>query len=107
MTVKKGGDEMAKRVDSFFGPDEVRYPWDDWSDGSIWEIKLNQDYLISTETMRVYLHQRAKAENKEVETHKVSGDDWEGLRFKFQERQPGPRARGPKPLTAGIRTMQF
>ena len=81
---------MAERV-AGFKKDRVetprRYPWHDWTDGSIWEIRLGADYDVATENMRVNLHERAKRYVMVVRTEKVSDESGEGLRFQF-ERPP-------------------
>lgn len=45
---------MAKRLKSFeFGRvDQVRYPWDDWLDGSPWELHQGEDFAIPVHNMR-------------------------------------------------------
>src|SRR3954470_2710940 len=77
---------MAKRLDSFPGDkstEQRRYPWSDWTDGSVWEIRRGEDYDASTENMRVNLHMRAEAELKKVRTKKVRDHQGEGLVFQF------------------------
>jgi hypothetical protein len=77
---------MARRVDSFEDEQTRRYPWDQWTDGSIWEIRRSEDYDVATENMRVNLHERAKSQALVVKTKKVGDDDWEGLRFRFEQK---------------------
>ena len=78
---------MAERV-AGFKKDRVEtprcYPWHDWADGSIWEIRLGADYDVPTENMRVNLHERAKRYVMLVRTEKVSDETGEGLRFQFE-----------------------
>jgi hypothetical protein len=85
---------MAQRVDSFEDAGQRRYPWQEWTDGSIWEIKQGEDYDVATENMRVNLHERAKRQGAVVKTKKVGDEGWEGLRFQFMARElvsDGPR----------------
>jgi hypothetical protein len=77
---------MAIRLDQF--PDEApqakrKYPWDEWSDGSVWEIKRGEDYDVATENMRVNLHMKADALARKVKTRKFSDERGEGLIFQF------------------------
>lgn len=77
---------MGRRLERF--PDSAasaprRYPWSDWTDGSVWEIRRGEDYDASTENMRVNLHMRAEADLKKVRTKKVRDEKGEGLVFQF------------------------
>ncbi len=77
---------MARRVQRF-EKDVIeiprRYPWEQWCDGSIWEIRQGQDYDVATENMRVNLHDRAKQRVMKVRTEKFRDENGEGLRFCF------------------------
>jgi hypothetical protein len=77
---------MARRVDGF-QKDEIevprRYPWPEWTDESVWEIRHGEDYDVATENMRVNLHERAKQQAMTVRTEIVRDGDSEGLRFQF------------------------
>jgi hypothetical protein len=97
---------MARVVDSFGDGGKRRYPWADWTNERIWEIRRGEDYNVATENMRVNLHEYAKSKGLVlVKTRKVGDGTWEGLRFQFR-RMPMPRA-GGVPITHGIRDMQF
>lgn len=78
---------MARRLDAFPGEQRKggprRYPWSEWTDGSVWEIRQGADYDVATENMRVNLHMKADALAVKVRTRKVSDDDGEGLIFQF------------------------
>jgi hypothetical protein len=77
---------MARRVDSFQTerPETARrYPWAEWTDESIWEIRQFDDYNVPTENMRVNLHERAKQQVMTVRTEIVREPGSEGLRFQF------------------------
>ena len=77
---------MARRLDEFpsgrGSGAPRRYPWDEWTDGGVWEIRRSQDYEISTESMRVNLHMRADTLAVKVRTKKVTNGG-EGLVFQF------------------------
>lgn len=78
---------MGKRLEKF--PDDKapqaqrRYPWDEWADGSPWEIRRGDDYPIATENMRVNLHMKADQLGGRVRTKKVTDEEGEGLVFQF------------------------
>jgi hypothetical protein len=79
---------MAKRLEKF--PDERRrgqpkYPWDEWADGGVWEIRRGVDFDVATETMRVNLHMKADSLSQKVRTHKIVDDEGEALVFQFLE----------------------
>ena len=77
---------MARRLESFpYGqqPPVRRYPWTDWLDGSVWEIRRGEDYDVSTENMRVNLHMKADSRAVKVRTKKVHDPKGEGLVFQF------------------------
>lgn len=77
---------MAKRLESF--PDSStraprRYPWSEWTDGGVWEIRRGEDYDAATENMRINLHMKADALAMKVRTKKVNDENGEGLIFQF------------------------
>lgn len=78
---------MARRLEAF--PEERpssgsgRYPWRDWTDGGVWEIRRGDDYNVTTENMRVNLHMKASALSRKVRTRKFKDDQGEGLAFQF------------------------
>src|SRR5205807_7216274 len=76
---------MARRVESFEEGRAIRrYPWDEWTDGSIWEIERGEDYDVATENMRVNLHMRAKQDVKKLRSTIIRPSPLrEGLRFQF------------------------
>jgi hypothetical protein len=79
---------MARRLEKFPGqPDAKRgkYPWEEWTDGSVWEIRQGEDYEVATENMRVNLHLKADSQARKVRTHKIADDRGEGLVFQFLE----------------------
>jgi len=77
---------MARRLDEFPGDRRRplgKYPWQDWTDGSVWEIQRGDDYAVATENMRVNLHMKADALSTKVRTRKFQRDGDEGLVFQF------------------------
>jgi hypothetical protein len=108
---------MAQRVDGFrkvIAETPRRYPWHEWTDGSIWEIRQGEDYDVPTENMRVNLHEHAKRYVMVVRTEKVSDGPREGLRFQFERaplRSPikrvGPTSMNPYRPQPPRRTARF
>jgi hypothetical protein len=77
---------MAKKLDAFPGDrarSQRRYPWHEWTDGGIWEIRHGEDYDVATENMRVNLHMKADQQLRKVRTKKVSDQAGERLVFQF------------------------
>lgn len=42
------------------------YPWTEWMNGSIWEIKRGVDYRVRSESMKSNLHMRAGRHKRKV-----------------------------------------
>lgn len=103
---------MARRVERFEKDVQQealrRYPWEQWCDGSIWEIRQGEDYDVPTENMRVNLHERAKQLGVvKVRTEKFSDEQGEGLRFQFARLNLVSPTRGRrKPLGRGNPTRK-
>jgi hypothetical protein len=77
---------VARRVGTFIdrnSPGQRRYPWTEWTDGSIWEIRKDEDYEIATENMRINVLDRGKHLVRSVRTQIVRDEHGEGLRFQF------------------------
>jgi hypothetical protein len=80
---------MAKRLTAFPWDQSGRrrYPWDEWADGGVWEIRQGKDYDVPTENMRVNLHLKADALGSKARTKKVQGGT--GLIFQFVDSEEG------------------
>jgi hypothetical protein len=79
---------MARRLNAFPASErrpgaERRYPWDEWSDGAVWEIRRGADYDIKTENMRTNVHMRASALAVKARTKKINDQQGEGLVLQF------------------------
>ena len=79
---------MSRRLESFdFGLASAgrpwRYPWREWTDGSVWEITQGEDYNLLTQNMQVNLHMRAAKEGKRVQTRRIRENGSERLVFQF------------------------
>lgn len=81
-------DDIGKQLGSSpFKPRRGRpqkYPWEQWENGSAWEIERGRHYDIASENMQVNLHMRAARDNLEVATERVKTEGGrEGVRFQF------------------------
>lgn len=80
---------MGHRLESFDfapvcpGPRPERYPWREWTDGSIWQVRRGQDYVIATRHLQAALHGRAARDGVRVQTRRVGDGASEGLVFRF------------------------
>jgi hypothetical protein len=74
---------MGKRLRSFdFGEQtRARYPWADWTDGSVWKITQGTDFTVALESMQTQLYLRGKAEDRSCRTR--FQHDPEGIIFQF------------------------
>jgi hypothetical protein len=51
---------MARRLDAFPAPASARYPWDEWLDGSAWELVRGDDFQSRLTTLRANAQAQAK-----------------------------------------------
>jgi hypothetical protein len=81
---------MAKRLDNFdFGSGGRRgrpskYPWNEWTDGNVWEIRRPEDFTLTNTNMQATLHDKASALGMKVRSE--STPDGHGLVFQFRRR---------------------
>jgi hypothetical protein len=57
------------------------YPWDDWTNGSVWRVHQGDDFQCSPRSFRTYLFAKAKALGMKVTTAIVSSPV--GVEFQF------------------------
>lgn len=60
---------MAKKLDSFDFPKDVRYPWDTWFNGEIWEITQADIGDTTLENFRINALSTAKKKGCTLRTH--------------------------------------
>lgn len=65
-----------------------KYPWDEWEDGSVWEILHGVDYQVSTASMQTALYVRARHRGLRVQTRRLA--DRDGLCFVFSRNSAQP-----------------
>jgi hypothetical protein len=80
---------MAKRLKSFpkvVGGRRPKYPWDEWTDGSIWELRGGQDFEVAAYAMQAMLHGKARKLGLTVKTRSYESEQGdEILVFQFQK----------------------
>lgn len=67
---------MAQRTDVF--PDAAPqnlYPWDEWLDGSVWELTPGEDFKGKPATFRASALAQAARRDGKVRTRKVANAD--------------------------------
>lgn len=48
---------------------DEKYPWDEWFDGSVWRLKMYDDFHVSCESMRSAIYMAAQRKKIKVKTH--------------------------------------
>jgi hypothetical protein len=66
---------MARRLESFPAPVGARYPWDEWLDGSVWELIHGEDFQSRLGTLRANAQLQAKKRGGRVRSKTVRTDD--------------------------------
>lgn len=59
---------MARRVEEFPENPSGRYPWEEWLDGSVWELILGEDILGKPSSFRSAAITQAKRKGGKVRT---------------------------------------
>jgi hypothetical protein len=69
---------VAQRIDHFpDAPVQSKYPWDEWFDGSVWELTPGEDFKGKAATFRGSAVAQAARRDGKVRTRKVIGPDGE------------------------------
>ena len=78
-------------------PTTVRYPWEAWTDGGVWEIYRFVDFHVTVDAMQSMIHQRATVVERasgrplHARTCRVNSDQHgEGIRLQFYVGPPRP-----------------
>lgn len=72
---------MATKLETF--PPSTRgrksqYPWDQWGDGSIWQLQRGVDFTATAQSMRQNVSKAASQVGKSARTSIVRGQDENG-----------------------------
>lgn len=85
---------MARRVDTFPElPSQSRYPWQEWMDGSVWELIPGEDFKGNVRTFRSIALGQAKKRGGKVRTRHIKAAEGQPERLYVQferdsEQQP-------------------
>jgi hypothetical protein len=74
---------MARRLDTFPAATGARYPWDEWLDGSVWELVRGDDFHAKMTTFRSNAQIQAKRRGGRVRTKTVDAGGREGVALQF------------------------
>lgn len=74
---------MARRLEGFPAATGARYPWDEWLDGSVWELIRGSDFQSKTPTFRANAQLQAKKRGGRARTKKVEVDGREAVVVQF------------------------
>jgi hypothetical protein len=91
---------MARRVDAFPEvPSQSKYPWDEWLDGSVWELAPGDDFQGKPATFRSVAIGQAKKRGGKVKTRLIRSKDPEQrdklyIRFERDDGQQQGYGRG-------------
>lgn len=50
------------------------YPWDDWTDGSVWRLVRGQDFIVPLDDMRANVYGEASRRGLKAKTTVRDGD---------------------------------
>lgn len=73
---------MAKKLDyfDFSNPRRSKYPWDTWTDGSIWQVEYGEDFDCMPKGLIASLQGKAKRSHRKVQA-KIVGETTVVFRF--------------------------
>lgn len=71
-----------------------KYPWADWTDGTVWEVWQGEGFNLSLMNYQISLHGRARSHGLRVWSKSIKrvtglGEIQEGMRFQFSEDNRG------------------
>src|SRR5687767_12218246 len=66
---------MARRLDNFPAATGARYPWDEWLDGSVWELVRGEDFAAKPTTLRANAQGQAKKRGGRVRSRAAQASD--------------------------------
>lgn len=54
---------------------EEKYPYDDWLDGSVWKLKMYEDFFVHPKSMRQAIYGAVNRRNLKVRVHMPTTQD--------------------------------
>jgi hypothetical protein len=78
---------MAKRLEVFPSfRSEPRYPWDEWLDGSVWELEQGRDFTSKVPTFRANAQTQARKRGGAIRTRLLDNGQVAHLVIQFRRR---------------------
>jgi hypothetical protein len=75
---------VAQKIDAFpDAPNQSVYPWDEWFDGSVWELTPGEDFSGQPSTFRASAIAQAARRDGKVRTRKLTTEHGERLYLQF------------------------
>jgi hypothetical protein len=74
---------MARRLDTFPAASSARYPWDEWLDGSVWELVRGDDFHAKPTTFRSNAQTQAKRRGGRARTKAAETGGREAVVLQF------------------------
>lgn len=74
---------MARRLDVFPPATTPRYPWDEWLDGTPWELHRGEDFDAKVPTLRATAKAQAKKRGGALRTRSFTRPDGEYLVLQY------------------------
>lgn len=97
---------MARRLESYeFGVQRGRkpqYPWEQWTDGAVWQVVHGKDYQCTSGSLVVYLYHKARTQGVNVRTSIIRGKGSKPDRVVFQFWETSEE----KPVTAPLKKLK-
>jgi hypothetical protein len=75
---------MARRLDTFPAPRGARYPWDEWLDGSVWQLVRGEDFAAKATTFRANAQIQAKKRGGRTRSRGIEVDGREAVVIQFE-----------------------
>lgn len=66
---------MARRLEAFPASTSARYPWDEWLDGSAWELVRGDDFQSKLSTLRANAQVQARKREGRTRSKTVTTQD--------------------------------
>jgi hypothetical protein len=74
---------MARQLESFPASSGARYPWDEWLDGSVWELVKGEDFTSKLPTFRANAQLQARKRSGRVRSKGTESGGREAVVIQF------------------------
>lgn len=76
---------MARTLETFPVPrGQMRYPWDEWLDGRVWELVAGEDFTAKVPTLKANAQLQAKKRNGRVRTRQLREGERQKVVLQFR-----------------------